>query len=74
MHATSPLSYSTDRNASQGLCRDEGQKTKLSLHERTAAETFLAVQWLRPCTSSAGGSGLIPGWGTQLPYALRYGQ
>ena len=30
--------------------------------------TFLAVQWLRLCTSTAGGVGVIPGWGTKLSY------
>ena len=27
------------------------------------------VQWLRLCTSSVGGMGLIPGWGTKFPQA-----
>ena len=27
--------------------------------------TSLAVQWLRLCASTAGGTGLIPGWGTR---------
>ena len=36
--------------------------------------TSLAVQWLRLCTSNAGGAGLIPGWGTKIPHATWYGQ
>ena len=28
------------------------------------------VQWLRLCTSSAGGAGLIPGQGTKIPHAV----
>ena len=36
--------------------------------------TSLAVQWLRLRTSSAGGSGLIPGRGTKIPHAVRHGQ
>ena len=32
--------------------------------------TSLAVQWLRLCTSTAGGSGSIPGWGTRIPHAV----
>ena len=27
---------------------------------------FLVVQWLGLCTSSAGGLGLLPGWGTNI--------
>ena len=31
--------------------------------------TCLVVQWLRLCTSNAGGMGLIPGQGTKVPHA-----
>ena len=31
--------------------------------------TSLVVQWLRLCTSTAGGMGSIPGWGTKIPQA-----
>ena len=31
----------------------------------------LAVQWLRLCVSTAGGSGSIPGRGTKIPHATR---
>ena len=34
--------------------------------------TSLAAQWLRCCTSTAGGTGLIPGLGTKIPYATRH--
>ena len=30
--------------------------------------TSLVVQWLRLCGSTAGGIGLIPGWGSQMPH------
>ena len=33
--------------------------------------TSLAVQWLRLRISSAGGVGLIPGWGTTIPHAAQ---
>ena len=33
--------------------------------------TSLVVQWLRPQTSTAGGMGLIPGWGTKIPHAMQ---
>ena len=36
--------------------------------------TSLAVQWLRLCTSTAGGMGSIPDRGTKIPYALWHGQ
>ena len=32
------------------------------------------VQWLRRCASTAGGTGLIPGWGTMTLHAMRRGQ
>ena len=33
--------------------------------------TSMVVQWLRLHTSTAGDMGLIPGWGTKVPHALR---
>ena len=36
--------------------------------------TSLAVQWLRPCASTAGGTGLIPGRGTRIPCTAPHGQ
>ena len=36
--------------------------------------TSLVVQWLRLCTSTAGGTDLIPGQGTVIPSAVHYGQ
>ena len=36
--------------------------------------TSLAVQWLRLCASTAGGMGLIPGWGTKMSHATWHGQ
>ena len=35
--------------------------------------TSLVVQWLRPCASTAGGTGLIPGQGTKIPHAKQQG-
>ena len=32
--------------------------------------TSLVVQWLRRQTPNAVGMGLIPSWGTKIPYAL----
>ena len=36
--------------------------------------TSLVVQWLRFRTSNKGDAGSIPGQGTKIPYAVRYGQ
>ena len=36
--------------------------------------TSLVVQWLRCHTSTAGGMGLIPGWGTKIPHDTWCGQ
>ena len=33
-------------------------------------QTFLPVQWLRLWALTAGGMGLIPGWGTKIPHAM----
>ena len=32
------------------------------------------VQWLKLCTSTAGGMGSIPGQGTKIPHTVRCGQ
>ena len=32
------------------------------------------VQWLRLCTSTAGGEGSIPSQGTKIPYAVQCGK
>ena len=32
------------------------------------------VQWLRFCTSNAGGSDSIPGWGTKISHATWHSQ
>ena len=36
--------------------------------------TTLVVQWLRFHASIAGGTALIPGWGTKITYATWHGQ
>ena len=37
-------------------------------YEMSTSRTSLVVQWLRLCTSTAGGEGLIPGQGTKIPH------
>ena len=32
------------------------------------------VQWLKLCTSTAEGMGLIPCWGTKIPHEAQHGQ
>ena len=36
--------------------------------------TSLAVRWLRHRSSTAGGTGSIPGQGTKIPHAAQHGQ
>ena len=43
-------------------------------HLKFITWTTLAVQWLRLCTSSAGGVGSIPCRGTRIPDATWHGQ
>ena len=44
---------------------------------KTKAVTFLVVKWLELCAftvSTAGGMGLIPSWGNNIPCATCFGQ
>ena len=36
--------------------------------------TSLSVQWLKFCTSPAGGTSSIPGWGTEILHAAQSGR
>ena len=47
--------------------------TLLLLRKKKNAGISLAVQWLRLCTSIAGGMGSVPGQGTKIPHASRCG-
>ena len=42
------------------------QIVKEGLFEEQSFGTSLAVQWLELHASTAGGTGLIPGWGTKI--------
>ena len=42
---------------------------EITAYSKLKLGTSLAVQWLRLCTSKAGGASLIPGWGTKTPDA-----
>ena len=42
--------------------------------EFSTLRTSLAVQWLRFCAVSAGGTGSIPGQRTKSPHAMQDGQ
>ena len=46
------------------------KQTRFLKSKRTA----LAVQWLKPLTSSAEGMGLIPDWRTKTPQAMQHSQ
>ena len=45
-----------------------------SLRKTSLRTSFLVVQWLQLCASSAGGLSSILGWGTKIPQAVRCGQ
>lgn len=46
----------------------------VSLDSTTSVGTSLAVPWVRRRTSTAGGGGSTPGWGTRVLHATRRGQ
>ena len=46
----------------------------MNYSELTKMGTSLVVQWLRLCTSNAGGMGLTPGRGTRILHAMLHGQ
>lgn len=45
-----------------------------SLLKMYMMETSLAIQWLRLHASTAGRTGLPPGWVTKIPHAMQSGQ
>ena len=47
---------------------------KRQAQERQRLGTSLLVQWLGLWVSTAGGVGLIPGWGTNIPHAAWHDQ
>ena len=51
-----------------------GHGGKLTLYFKGHQGTSLVGQWLRPCMSSARGTGLIPGQGTKSLHAVPCGQ
>ena len=55
------------------VCR-ERQQHKRSTGSGSTWGASLLVQWLRPCTWTAGGSGSIAGWETKIPYVARCGK
>ena len=67
-----------DTENSTGSADNSSECTRA--HSKVAKErekniwTSLAVQQLRLCTSSAGGVGSIPGWGTKIWHATWCGQ
>ena len=46
----------------------------IHLFKNRLDETSLVVQWLTACTSTAGGMGLVPHWGTKISHAMWRGQ
>ena len=52
----------------------QGDTAQNCAWHRSARGASLAVQWLGLHASIAGGTGLIPGQGTQIPHATQHGQ
>ena len=46
----------------------------MAVIKENARGTSLMFQWLLLCTFIAGGTGLIPGWGTKIPHVFRCAQ
>ena len=56
---------------SQGFCQRRGKYLQPTNTKKIKnKKTSLVVQWLGLWASSAGGMGLIPGWGTKIPHAM----
>ena len=47
------------------MCKTFFKQNKKVIQKKTLG-TSLAAQWLRLCRFTAGGGGLIPGWGTKI--------
>ena len=56
-------------NCVQLILSSKHQKTRLLL-KISKSGVFLVVQWLRLHVSTSRGMGLIPGWGTTIPYTM----
>ena len=68
-------SFLPSRAARQGLLPPPLSFRSISLHLSIVSGTSLAVQWLRLCAFTAGGTGSIPGQGTKIPHAAgKHGQ
>ena len=56
------------------LCTHHGKNHNSSdFLEDVVWGTSLAVHWLRLWASTAGGTGSVPGWGTQIPHLMLCG-
>ena len=63
------------QNPEHGRWEWKGEGLKLNeFKELQPLGISLAVQWLRPHTSTAGNTDLIPGWGTKILRAVQCGQ
>ena len=45
------------------------RRGRIAIEKKGCGGTSLAVQWLRPCASTAGYVGSIPDQGTKIPHA-----
>ena len=64
-----------ERKLRRGSQSSVGQRHCTEFHFRNIKlGNFLVGQWLTHCASTAGGVGLIPGWGTKILHAVCYSQ
>ena len=64
-----------ERRLRRGSQSSVGQRHCTEFHFRNIKlGNFLVGQWLTHCASTAGGVGLIPGWGTKILHAVCYSQ
>ena len=62
------------KDAFKNFWRENKQKQNVYKEIRNILGTSLVVQWLRLCTSNAGGMGSIPGQETKIPCAAWCGK
>ena len=69
---TKPTVSKVQRHAQKNI--RSGRRTDREIEFKLMTGTSLAVQWLRLCTSNAGGKGSVPSQGTEIPHAVWRGK
>ena len=68
------IAYCWEVGENEGLWFSWGWGVDNEIILKLIVGTSLAVQWLRLCTSNAGGAGSIPSQGTKIPHAVQCDQ